>query len=180
MKKIVLLGDSIRLIGYGKVVPEMMGEGYEVLQPSDNCAYAKYTLRHIFREWKDLIADSDVIHWNNGLWDAIDYGDGWFSDRDEYVKNMLRIAAQLQKNAKTVIFATTTPIAVDIARNACIKEYNEILVTELRKMGVVINDLHSLVSENIEKYICDDKTHLSEEGIKVCGEQVAKIIKEYA
>ena len=28
MKKIVLLGDSIRLIGYGTKVPEMLGENY--------------------------------------------------------------------------------------------------------------------------------------------------------
>ncbi len=180
MKKIVLIGDSIRYIGYGKAVPEMMGEGYEVFQPDDNCRFAKYTLRCLFIEWKDMIADSDVIHWNNGLWDAIDYGDGWFTDAEEYVKNMVRIAALLQKNARTVIFATTTPVVDDDARNAAIKEYNALLVPELRKMGVVINDLHSLVASDIDKYISDDKIHLSEEGIKVCGEQISKLIREYA
>ncbi len=180
MKKIVLLGDSIRLIGYGNAVPNMMGEGYEVFQPSDNCRYAKYTLRCLFREWAGMIADCDVIHWNNGLWDAIDYGDGWFTDAEEYVKNMVRIAENLKKHAKTVIFATTTPVAHDDTRNAVIKEYNALLVPELRKIGVVINDLHSLVYADMDKYICEDGVHLSEEGIKACGEQVARIIKEYA
>jgi hypothetical protein len=30
MKKVVLLGDSIRLIGYGLKVPELLGDEYEV------------------------------------------------------------------------------------------------------------------------------------------------------
>lgn len=34
--KITLLGDSIRLIGYGTVVPQLLGEEFEVFQPSDN------------------------------------------------------------------------------------------------------------------------------------------------
>ena len=41
MKKVVLLGDSIRLIGYGTKVPEMLGPEYTVWQPSDNGRYAQ-------------------------------------------------------------------------------------------------------------------------------------------
>ena len=48
MKKIALLGDSIRQIGYGKHVPAMLGNEYEVFQPSDNCRFAKYTMRMIY------------------------------------------------------------------------------------------------------------------------------------
>ena len=68
MKKIVLLGDSIRLWGYGTRVPEMLGEEYEVFQPEDNCRFAKYTLRMVF-DLKAQIEGSEVIHWNNGHWD---------------------------------------------------------------------------------------------------------------
>ena len=51
----------------------------------------------------------------------------------------------------------------------------------LQEMGVIINDLHSLVSTNMEAYIReDDKLHLSEEGIKVCARQVADIIRKTA
>ena len=39
MKKVVLLGDSIRLIGYGKKVPEMLGDNYTVFQSEDNCRF---------------------------------------------------------------------------------------------------------------------------------------------
>ena len=90
-KKIALLGDSIRMIGYGTKVPEMLGEDYEVFQPEDNCRFAKYTLRMLF-DYKDHLKDCEVIHWNNGLWDVSDlFGDGkLFSTDEEYVENMLR------------------------------------------------------------------------------------------
>ena len=69
MKKVTLLGDSIRLLGYGAKVAEMLGDEYEVFQPEDNCRYVKYTLRMLF-DFKAQIEGSDVIHWNNGLWDT--------------------------------------------------------------------------------------------------------------
>ena len=58
MKKVVLLGDSIRLIGYGTIVPKMLGEEYEVFQPEDNCRWAKYTERMLF-DYKNYLKDAD-------------------------------------------------------------------------------------------------------------------------
>ena len=63
MKKVVLLGDSIRLIGYGKRVVELLGDQCTVWQPEDNCRFAKYTLRMLFDEQQN-IKNADVIHWN--------------------------------------------------------------------------------------------------------------------
>ena len=68
MIKVTLLGDSIRLIGYGTKVPELLGEEFEVFQPSDNCRYCKYTLRGL-HDWKSDMEGSQIVHWNNGLWD---------------------------------------------------------------------------------------------------------------
>ena len=61
MKKVTLLGDSIRLIGYGTKVPELLGDDYKVFKPKDNCRFVKYTLRMLF-DFKEEIAGSDVIH----------------------------------------------------------------------------------------------------------------------
>lgn len=36
MIKVTLLGDSIRMIGYGQVVPTLLGEDFDVFQPTDN------------------------------------------------------------------------------------------------------------------------------------------------
>ena len=101
MKKITLIGDSIRWIGYGTKVPELLGNEYEVFQPDDNCRFSKYTLRGAMVEWADGIEGSEIIHWNNGLWDASDDGYGIFSTVEEYVTNMVRIAKILKEKAKT-------------------------------------------------------------------------------
>lgn len=181
MKKVTLLGDSIRLIGYGTKVPQMLGEGYEVFQPADNCRFVKYTLRMLF-DCKAEIEGSDVIHWNNGLWDIPTkmFEDGEpFTNEAEYVENMLRVAKLLKKMGKRVIFATTTPVHNEYPynENKVIKRYNDIIVPKLQELGIEINDLHSLVMQDLYKYIGDDQIHLSEAGIDVCAKQVVKAIK---
>ncbi len=184
MKKVVLLGDSIRLIGYGPRVPAMLGEDYTVFQSEDNCRFVKYTLRCLF-EWREEIKDADIIHWNNGLWDTstnlFDDGGKPFTSEEEYVDNMLRVARELLKITPNVIFATTTPVNPEYQynSNAVIQRYNAVLVPKLQEMGIRINDLHALVAPDVPRYICEDMLHLSEDGAKLCAEQVARMIKEF-
>lgn len=181
MKKIVLLGDSIRLWGYGTRVPELLGEDYEVWQPEDNCRFVKYTLRGLF-DWQENLAGADVIHWNNGLWDCTElFEDGLFTSEAEYIENMERVAKRLLAITPRVIFATTTPVLDGFVwtHNDKINRFNEIIVPRLKALGVRINDLGALVQSNPEKYIsATDKIHLSAEGIAVCSEQVVRAIKE--
>lgn len=176
-RKIVLLGDSIRQIGYGKKLGEVLGDGYEVLQPADNCRFAKYTMV-LLRDMKDILEGADIIHWNNGIWDASEFIDeNPLTSIDEYVSDMLRLAALLKANAKKVIFATSTMHKRGNERkNKRIQEYNAAIVPKLREIGVIINDLHTYVMSNAEEYICDDTVHLNELGIQKVAEHVAKLI----
>ena len=181
MKKVTLLGDSIRLIGYGLEVSKLLGEEYEVFQPEENCRFVKYTLRMLF-DYKAQIEGSDIIHWNNGLWDTSTglFEDGVaFTNKDEYVENMLRVAKELKRLGKRVIFATTTPVHYEYPYNdnEIIRQYNAAIVPRLQEMGIEINDLHSIVVQDIDKYIGEDKIHLSKAGIALCSQQVAKVIK---
>ncbi len=179
MKKIALLGDSIRLLGYGQKVAEMLSPECEVWQPDDNCRFAAYTLRGLF-EWKENLEGCDVIHWNNGLWDICElFDDGPFTSPEAYVETMKRIARILRKYSKKVIFATITPVtdANKYNRNEVIKQYNELIVPELEKMGVIINDLHKTVWADLDNLMSEDTLHLSEEGVNVCAEQVAECIR---
>ena len=181
MKKVTLLGDSIRLLGYGAKVEELLGKDYEVFQPDDNCRFVKYTLRMLF-EFREQIEGSDVIHWNNGLWDIPTrlFDDGLaFTSEEEYVENMLRVATQLKKLGKRVVFATTTPVHNEhpYNDNALIKRYNDLIVPKLQSMGIEINDLGAAVSKDIYKYICEDQIHLSKEGIDLCAKMVVDVIK---
>ena len=182
-KKVTLLGDSIRLIGYGKHVAGMLGEGYTVYQPEDNCRFASYTLRMLF-DLKNEIQGSDIVHWNNGLWDICDlFGDGPFTYIKEYTDTMKRIARQLTEMCGKVIFATTTPVYPGNVYddNAVIKRYNEAIIPELEKQGVIINDLYSAVMADIPQYIrSDDMLHLTEAGEILCAEKTVEIIKSIA
>ena len=181
-KKVVLLGDSIRLWGYGTKVPELLGEEYEVFQPEDNCRFVKYTLRGLF-DWQNEMKGADVIHWNNGLWDCTEiFDDGLFTSEQEYIENMIRVAKLLKKITPNVIFATTTPVwdEFEYTHNDKIEKFNEIIVPKLMEIGVAINDLHSAVSKDVHKYIKEcDKIHLSDEGIELCSKMVVEAIKKF-
>ena len=182
MKKVVLIGDSIRMIGYGAPVAERLSPEYEVWQPDDNCRFAQYTLRGLW-DWKDYISGADVIHWNNGLWDICQlFGDGEFTPVDQYVATMLRIARMLKERAGKVIFATTTPVRPENPRNnnERIEAYNRVLVPKLLEMGIVINDLYTPLSRDVYKYICEDNIHLSDDGIRLCADMVEAIIRREA
>ncbi|MBR3848786.1 MAG: SGNH/GDSL hydrolase family protein [Oscillospiraceae bacterium] len=183
MKKVVLLGDSIRLFGYGLKVPELLGKDFTVWQPDDNCRFSVYTLRMVM-DFKDEIAGADVIHWNNGLWDVVnDFGDGPFTPVEVYVTTMKRIAKCLLSLGKKVIFSTITPVRPEYKNMdvETIRRYNAAVVPELEKMGIIINDLHSFVYPKLTEYITDeDYIHLSKEGIDAVAEQVSEIIRKNA
>lgn len=182
MKKVVLLGDSIRLIGYGLKVPELLGKDYQVYQSEDNGRFTQYTLRMLFDNAKE-IEGADVIHWNNGHWDLckILSDGGNFTPVNYYAEYISRIADLLKKITPKVIFATTTPVldGNPYQNNEIIKEYNAAAVKALEGKGVIINDLYSTVVKNVGEYIrSDDMLHLTEKGIDVCAKQVADIIKK--
>ena len=178
MKKVVLIGDSIRMIGYGTPVAQRLKDEAEVWQPDDNCRFAQYTLRGMW-DWQDGIRGADIIHWNNGLWDVCElYGDGAFTPIDEYVSTMLRIARILKERATTVIFATTTPVRPENVhnKNEVIEAYNAALVPRLQEMGIVINDLYTPLSRDVYRYICEDTIHLSAEGVELSADMVTKTV----
>lgn len=179
MKKAVLLGDSIRQ-GYGPTTEELLKGEFEVFQPDDNSRFCHYMLRQIF-DYKGYLSQADVIHFNCGHWDICElFGDGTFTPPEEYVRVMKKIGGMLLSFTDKVIFASTTPVRNENVynSNARVKEYNELIIPEFKKMGIVINDLNSLLADDIEKYIReDDKIHLTDEGIKICSRQTAGYIK---
>ena len=184
MKKVLLLGDSIRLFGYGTIVPELLGDEYQVWQSTDNNRFAKYTLYNLADYFKEM-PDPDIIHWNNGLWDSCvkHAEDGPFTPVDEYVKDMLKILEKLKKRTNNIIFAMTTHCrpgfnfnGINPDRNGMVDLYNRTLVPILEKEGVIIHDLNPLI-DNDDELICEDNIHLSQKGIQVCGKQVAEMIK---
>ena len=188
MKKIVLLGDSIRM-GYDKYVKEALAGVAEVYYPAENCKYAENVLRfaHDWKktgEWGD---DVDLVHWNAGLWDMLElFGDEPLSTKDYYANVIPRIDKRLRMlfpKAK-LVFATSTPVIEAKCdptfrrHNATIEEYNAIATAALADTDTRINDLYALMKDTPDSYHSDSVHYYTDEGTTLIGGRVLSIITE--
>ena len=180
MKKVLLLGDSIR-IGYEPYVRRALSNTATVYTPEENCRFSAYTLNSL-RFWLPGFPVPDVIHWNNGAWDyARIFGldEPEFTPKNEYIRNMLLIARELKKTGAKIIFSTSLPCRPDFPRAKAEKvaEYNAAIVPELQKQDIEINDLYSAIYPQFMQLIGEDGLHLTDEGYAMCGKIVAEKIK---
>lgn len=185
--RVLLLGDSIRM-SYQPLVAQEVKEAAEVVGPEDNCQYSLYTLSSLER-WLSELGKPDIVHWNNGLHDA-----GHNPNRypvqiplEMYRANLEFILYRLEQVSSQVIWATTTPVHPKRPmltdqwswKNQEIDRYNEVAVSLMEKHGIPINDLHSIVLSDVDRYLGEDQLHLSDEGNKKCVEAVVAAIKPY-
>ena len=184
MKKILLLGDSIRL-GYEGYVKEKFSGIAEIYSPKENCAFAQYMLRWLY-EWKikeGYPDDIDLVHWNVGAWDVLRIlGDDTFTSVEYYAETLKRLFVRIKTlfpKAKQ-IFATCTSGIDELYEppyqrcNADIEKFNQAAIETLLPLGVVINDLYP-ISKNASKECRSDMTHFSTpQGVELLGAQVVK------
>ncbi len=190
-KKIMLLGDSIRM-GYHMNVKELLEGEYEVIGPEDNGRFAAYTLwqaNQLFKHNSDIA----LVHFNNGYWDMNIESPMTepIHPIDEYKSFLRRIVELSRSCGAKVIFATTVPILEDGSagdntgvqgdinfKNAWVKEYNSAAVELMNELDVPVNDLYSLCKKDSRCYKCPDMLHLTDEGNQKCAEQVVENIRK--
>ena len=187
MKRVLLIGDSIRL-HYQNEVKRLIGDEYEIVAPQENCRFSSYVLNSL-RYWLAECPNSDIIHWNAGLWDiAVLYKeDGCFTPVEEYVLNMQKILRELKKTGAKIIYATTTPVLDEkkylagpippAHDNEDIIRYNRAVLEAFKEEAIVINDLHKIMYQEKDRLLSEDMIHPNEEGIKRLGAAVASMIK---
>ena len=115
MKKVLLIGDSIRM-GYDHYVREKLEGQAEVLFPVENCQFAMHVLWYIV-DWKDSYQwgeDVDLVHWNAGLWDILHVlgEEEAFTPPEQYRDLLGRIAKRIRRlfpKAK-IVFALSRPV----------------------------------------------------------------------
>ena len=72
-------------------------------------------------------------------------------------------------------------LAADMAKlEQAIAEYNAAVVPKLREIGIVINDLYTPLVADVDRYISDDKIHLSAEGAALATDIVEDVIRREA
>lgn len=193
MKNVFLLGDSIRFgappksPGYGIYVKKQLEGVANVFAPDVNCQFAEYTLRHVHTWARQVDAASiDVIHWNNGLWDALRLdGDEPLTPPEIYVyflRRIHRVLKGLFPNAR-ILFASTTTVIEEWARpdfiryNSEIEAYNRAACALMDELGVEVNDLYS-VSLEMGQEMHSDWVHFNALGSeKLAGAVTEKILR---
>lgn len=186
MKNIFLIGDSIRFgapgsDGYGMHVKEKLQGKANVYAPNENCRFAQYTLRYL-HEWANAVDKEkiDIVHWNNGLWDALRlFGDEPLTDIETYGIMLKRVYKRIKflfPNAK-VIFALSTAVIEEWGNpdffryNSEIEQYNNKAREVMNELGVEVNDLYSL-SSTFDNSLHSDWVHFGTEGSKILADKV--------
>ena len=185
MKKLLLIGDSIR-IGYEKAVEKSLEGFANVYYPSENCRFASYLLRYL-HEYKALVKDGnvDVLHWNAGLWDCLRlFEEEPHTPVEVYAYYIDRICVRIKKifpEAK-VIFATSTSVLSEKMDksskryNEEIEEYNRTAVEVVKKYGFTIDDLYDVSTTLPEEAHSDAVHYYTAAGTKAFTEQVLSCV----
>lgn len=190
MKKVFLLGDSIR-IGYDLYVREKLSGEAEVYFTTDNCKYTQNLLWNLDM-WLERECDPttlDAVHWNAGLWDTLrQFGEEPLNTVEQYTQMLERIYLRIKKfcpNAKQ-IFATTTPIVESrflepdkrMRYNSDVVLYNRAALEKLKHLDISIDDLYS-VAVKLDESCWSDMTHLyTPMGKKALGDAVLESIRK--
>lgn len=186
MKKVILIGDSIKF-GYFKYVQTALDGVAEVNHPKSSAMFGEYMLRFV-HEWKKEYGwpdDVDLVHWNVGLWDALElFGDKPLTSLDYYEDVIGRLHKRLRMlfpKAK-LVFATSTAVQEELywdefrRHNANIEAYNAAALRALAGTDEVINDLYAVTS-GCPKECYSDVTHFDcREGVQLVGNAVVDAI----
>ena len=181
MKKILLIGDSIRA-GYDKYVKMAFDGVAEVTFPKENCRFASYVLRELTTWKKQYCGDEDVdlVHWNAGLWDCLTMLDEkHLTPLDvykDYIERDCIVIKKLFPKAK-MIFATSTPVQEHLFGamkrfNSDIEAYNAAATEIVKAHGGEINDLYTLMCAQPAEYHSDMTHYYTKDGTRVITDQV--------
>jgi len=193
MKKVILIGDSIRM-GYEPTVRKELTGLADIWAPEPNCQHTVNVLLN-FNEWVAL-KTPDILHIAAGGWDVrnvIRGEPGNVVPLEHYrdnVATLLKLAKRFTK--EKVIWANITPI--DIAQNFAnhaatghpgrtegdIAQYNAAAEAECRTAGVEVNNLFKFVSDRDPfKLRLPDGVHYTDDGYAQLGRHVAGILRKY-
>lgn len=185
MKKVVLIGDSIRMGYQPTVVAELKGTA-EISSPEENCSdSAKIVLN--LTEWV-INQKPDLVHINAGLHDLKQFrdADGPLHTLEQYETNLREILSRIKADTEArIIWATTTPVNEKVhsevkgfeRMEADVDRYNETALKVVREMDIPVNDLFSFVmAKGRDEMLRPDGVHFRPEAYEEIGKEVASVI----
>jgi lysophospholipase L1-like esterase len=186
MKRIVLVGDSIRL-GYQETVRAELAGWADVWGAEQNGGTSENVLAHL-DEWA-IMHQPDVLHVNCGLHDLRkEFGqDTMAVPLDAYAKNVQAILTRLKAETNAVvIWALTTPVNQEWHHQNKLYDrfevdvvaYNTVAADIARGLGIVVDDLFATItSAGCDDLLLPDGVHFKPEGYVLLGKSVAACIR---
>lgn len=197
MKKICLIGDSIRM-GYQQYVTDMFQKEIDeekvavIYDKLDNGRFVQYELWQLNQLYKDK-GPFDVVFFNSGYWDMnreMPNGDP-FNPLPIYLEGLKRIVEFVRSTNAIPIFVNSAPIYnrgeskdntgtnVSISyRSSWVVEYNDASQKLMDELGVEIVDIYSMLLSGDKYYKQMDMLHLTYEGYEKCANLIVKKAKE--
>jgi acyl-CoA thioesterase-1 len=191
LPRVLVMGDSTSIRYGATVVSALEGEA-QVHRPLTaeggwlNCGSTSRSLRSEMANLNWCLGEEpwDVIHFNFGIHDAkiIDPNDLTRAvPLEDYAENLNTIIDRMNEHSQdaVLIFATSTPTgeADPDRRPGDTALYNEVAVEVMEDRGVIVNDLHALIVDDMELYIRPDGIHYDATGSAIMGNQVASSIR---
>ena len=186
MRRVVLIGDSIR-IGYQAAVERELTGLAEVWGPGENGGTSENVLAHL-DEWV-IARRPDIVHLNCGLHDLrIERGRNERAvPLPQYRANLDTIFGRIRNETDAaIIWATTTPVnerwhreKKDFdRRESDVAAYNQAAGEGANRMDTPIDDLYAVVMEHgRDTILSPDGVHYGEAGYKLLGRAVAEAIR---
>lgn len=188
MKKVILIGDSIRM-GYQETVRNLLADCADVWGPEQNGGNSENVGAHL-DEWV-ISRRPDIVHLNCGLHDLRkDFGRHTAAvPLEQYEENIRNILSRLQTNTNAVvIWASTTPVNEKWHHatkgfdrlEADVAAYNACAQRVAGALNVAVNDLFSVIqSAGCDRILCEDGVHFKPEGSAILGKSAAEFIKGF-
>ncbi len=188
MKKVTLIGDSIRM-HYQQAVIESLADVAEVWAPEVNSKSSTDILANL-DEWV-LTQPADVIHVNCGLHDLkreFDAGAPAIPQAD-YEANIRQILTRIQAGTSAIlIWAATTPVNTEWHRktkpfdrlDADVIAYNAAAAGIATELGLPVNDMYALVDAvGRDSWLSPDGVHFTDPARIEMGKAVAAFLRRY-
>lgn len=189
MKKIALIGDSIRM-GYQATVIEQLAGVAEIVSPEKNGGDSRNVLAHL-DEWV-IDLRPDIVHLNCGLHDLkreFATPEQTQVPLEEYRQNLETIFRRITDTGATLIWATITPVIYENhhakkgfdRREEDVDAFNAVALEVARKFSLPVNDLNAVVMHaGREKLMAEgDGVHFFPDGYRVLGMAVAEFLRPY-
>jgi rhamnogalacturonyl hydrolase YesR/lysophospholipase L1-like esterase len=176
LPRVLLIGNSITKSYYKNVVGQLKDKAYIARMTTSKSLGDTGFLKEL--TFVLSYHKFDVIHFNNGL-------HGWNYTDKEYSNAFPQFYSTIKKFAPnaSLIWANTTPVRsrnnLDSFHplNERVIQRNQIAETYFSSNGVLINDLYSLMKNNIAFYSDTDGIHPTDIGTILLATQVADHIK---